>query len=207
MHSIFLLRYLSFLFLWSPGQKIQQSEIQTPSKEDMYLKYHMANKTYFTTYLTFNKQIDQCKQKPVQNPFIKEPKNPNPQLQLFKQPYNYQKKYSDFLKKSQHWEFRCINVLTNQKVWGHRFQELIWVNSNGKDEVGKITSNYLFLPLKNNEFGTGPTSERVITDFMLRQTSTFLIHTTYICVHECCICTFYVHTYLYSITLCTWRIN
>lgn len=29
----------------------------------MYLKYHMANKTYFTTYLTFNKQIDQCKQK------------------------------------------------------------------------------------------------------------------------------------------------
>lgn len=68
--------YLPFLFLWSPGQKIQQSEIQTPSKEDMYLKYHMANKTYFTTYLTFNKQIDQCKQKLTQNPFIKAKKTP-----------------------------------------------------------------------------------------------------------------------------------
>lgn len=34
-----------------------------PSEEDMCLKYHMANKTYFTAYPTFNKHIDQCKQK------------------------------------------------------------------------------------------------------------------------------------------------
>lgn len=44
-------------------------------------------------------------------------------------------------------------MLTKQKVRGHGLQELIWVNSDGRDEVGKITSNYLFLPLKNNEFG------------------------------------------------------
>lgn len=34
-----------------------------PSEEDMYLKYHMPNKTYFTAYPTFNKQTDRCKQK------------------------------------------------------------------------------------------------------------------------------------------------
>lgn len=177
------------------GQKIPWSQMQTPSKEDMDSKCHMANKTYFTADLTFNKQIDHCKKKKT-GPKSWYKTIPNTQTLNYSYLNNSLKNIQikkDFLKIT----ILGFSALTNLKVWGHRSQELIWVNSDGRDEVGKITSNYLFLPLKNNEFGNRSNFRKSDYRFSA-QRNLSLLETPSTWVHMYFL---WPSTYPYSITL------